>query len=299
MGNNGKAYLLGGRKQVNACEYDPSIQNWNCNRQKPPIKLHHMQCIVVGDDIWIPTAWSGSYPYETNVASIYIYNIVTNTWRTKPGLDITRQRGGAAAQHFNGFIYVSHGAPDGNGADSVSLFDQYDIANDQWTALPNAQFPRDHTGAAIVGGSSFCVAGGRDGGATGDFFNAVVLPTECYDLWAGVNGTWTTEANIPQGRGGAAYGTTCDGKLIVAGGEGFGKVWKNVEVFDGETWTAFPDLKQGRHGTGLAVSCDCDGRQQVHIGAGRRCQGACSSGNSDLDSTETLFSSGVNVKCIA
>jgi N-acetylneuraminic acid mutarotase len=296
MGNNGKGYLLGGSAQANVCEYDPSIQNWSCNRQQPPIKLHSTQCVVVGDEIWLPSPWTGDAPNETSVASIYIYNIVTDTWRTKPGLGLSRQRAGAAAQHFNGFIYVSHGNRGNlNNSAAVSFFDRYNIANDTWTALPNAQFPRDHTGAAIVRGSWFCVAGGRDSGAPGDFFNVAVLPTECYDLLAGVNGVWTTKASIPQGRAGAAYGTTCDGKLIVAGGEGFGTAWKNVEVFDGEAWMTFPDLKVARRGTGLAVSCECGG--QVHITSGRPCQGASCFTN--LVSTETLFPNGVNVNCVA
>jgi large repetitive protein len=298
MGNNGKGYLLGGSAQSNVCEYDPSIQNWSCNRQQPPIKLHSTQCVVVGDEIWLPTAWTGTAPSETSVDSIYIYNIVSNTWRNKTGLALARRRAGAAAQHFNGFIYVSHGNRGNlNNNVAVNWFDQYNIATDQWTTLPNAQFPRDNTGAAIVRGSWFCVAGGRDSGAA-NFYNVAVLPTECYDLLAGVNGVWATKANIPQGRAGAAYGTSCDGKLIVAGGEGFGQAWKNVDEFDGETWTALPDLKTARHGTGLAVSCKCGGQEvQVHIASGRPCQGTSCSTN--LVSTETLFPNGVNVDCVA
>jgi IPT/TIG domain/Kelch motif/Glucose / Sorbosone dehydrogenase len=298
MGNNDKAYLLGGRNKVNVCEYDPSTQAWTCTRQQPPIKLHHMQCVAVKDEIWIPTAWSGNYPNEVGVPLMYIYNVTANTWRTKPGLNATRQRGGAAAQHFNGSIYVSHGNQGGHGAHATSLayFDRYDIATEQWTALPDAQFPRDHTGAAIVRGSWFCVAGGRDGGVDG-FFNAVILQTECYDLLQdSANGVWTTKANITQGRAGSAYGTTCDGKLLVAGGEGFGVAWKKVDMYDFETntWMQLDDLKKERHGTGLAVSCKCGG--QVHIATGRPCQqGSCP----ELDTTETLFPNGVNVGCIA
>jgi IPT/TIG domain/Glucose / Sorbosone dehydrogenase len=109
MANNGKAYLIGGRGWNKICEYDPATQNWACTRQTPPIRLHHMQCVAVGDEIWIPAAWSGNFPNETLVPDIYIYNITGDQWRTKPGLDITRGRGGAATQYFNGSLYVSHG----------------------------------------------------------------------------------------------------------------------------------------------------------------------------------------------
>jgi hypothetical protein len=299
MGNNGKAYLLGGRVQTNVCEYDPWYQNWNCTRAVPPIKLHHMQCVAVGNEIWIPSAWTGNYPRETNVDRIYIYNTATNVWSNKPGLAEPRRRGGAAAVYYDGSIYLSHGNRGGHGeqAEALAYFDQYNIAMATWTALPNALYPRDHTGGAIVNGTWLCVAAGRDGGVSG-FFNATILQTECYDLSAGANGNWTTKANITQGRAGSAYGTTCDGKLMVAGGEGFKKAWKNVDVFDGETWTAWDDLVGPRHGSGLAVSCNCGasgaGAQQVHVAVGRATEG----GGTDLTTTETLFPNGVNVPCI-
>jgi N-acetylneuraminic acid mutarotase len=256
---------------------------------------------VVGDEIWFPSPWTegGGNPKETLVASIYIYNIVTDTWRTKPGLAVARRRASTTAQYYNGFIYISHGNR-GNRFNStaVNWFDRYNITNGQWTALPNAQFARDHAGAGIVNGSWFCVAGGRDGGLPNPaFFNATILQTECYDLLAGVNGVWTTKANITQGRAGAAFGMSCDGKLMVAGGEGFGKAWKNVDMFDGQTWTSLPDLKEARHGTGLAVSCNCGGQQQVHITVGRPCQGGGNQCTINLNTTETLFSNGVNVPC--
>jgi hypothetical protein len=93
MGNNGKGYLLGGRVQTNVCEYDPSTQNWNCMRAVPPNKLHHMQCVAVGDEIWIPSAWTGSFPREANVPDIHIYNTATNVWSNKTGLAEPRRRG--------------------------------------------------------------------------------------------------------------------------------------------------------------------------------------------------------------
>ena len=130
-----------------------------------------------------------------------------------------------------------------------------------------------------------------------DFFNTVILPTECYDLLQGDTGSWTTKADIPQGRGGAGYATTCDGKLLVAGGEGYGQAWKRVDMYDFETntWTQLDDMTSGRHGTGLAVSCECGGTQ-VHIGAGRPCQaGNCT----DLNTTETLFPNGLSTPCVA
>jgi len=77
-----------------------------------------------------------------------------------------------------------------------------------------------------------------------------VAPTDCYDL---TTGKWEVKADIPQNRAGSSYGVTCDGRLMVAGGEGDGKAWSNVDVFDGEKWETIDNLNVGRHGSGLAV----------------------------------------------
>jgi hypothetical protein len=160
------------------------------------------------------------------------------------------------------------------------------------TDLPDAPNPRDHTGGAYIQNRYLCVAGGRDGGAVG-FFNQVVLPTDCYDV---TTNTWNVEADIPQGRAVSAYGRTCDGKyLIVAGGEGFGKAWSNVDVFDGQTWTQWDNLTIARHGTGLAVDCtnksSC--QNQVHIASGAAGQG----GGTEIVSLETYFPTGSVTIC--
>jgi hypothetical protein len=114
-----------------------------------------------------------------------------------------RRRGGAASVLVGRKIYVSHGNrgghETGNHSTTLGWLDYYDLDENKWyTNLPDAPNPRDHTGGAYVNGR-FCVAGGRDGGDP-DFFNKVILPTDCYDP---VTNTWSMEANIPQGRAGS------------------------------------------------------------------------------------------------
>jgi hypothetical protein len=171
--------------------------------------------------------------------------------------------------------------------------DYYDIDTDIWvTNLPDAPHPRDHTGGGYINNRYICVAGGRDGGSVG-FFNLVILPTDCYDLQTN---TWSVEANITQGRAGSSYGTTCDGNyLIVAGGEGFGKAWNNVDAFDGKSWIKLDNLTIGRHGSGLAVDCTQNStcRNQIHIASGAPGQG----GGNELTSVETYFPNGIQSTC--
>ena len=128
------------------------------------------------------------------------------------------------------------------------------------------------------------MAGGRNGDEIGW---PTVSATDCYDVETGV---WTEEANIPQERAGSAYGTTCDGKLMIAGGEGFGQAWDNVDVFDGHSWATLNSLNVARHGTGLAVNCACN---QIYIASGAAAQG----GRAETKSVETFFVEGADVPC--
>lgn len=232
-----------------------------------------LQCVAADGKIWIVSSWTGSYPREQNTEDIHIYDPVMNAWSTRAGLPEPRRRGSAASVLVGRRIFVSHGnrggheQGDGDYATTLGWLDYYDLDKDQWTTgLPDAPNPRDHTGGALIDGNKLCIAGGRDGGTDG-FFNLVILPTDCYNL---DKGEWTVEADIPQGRAGSSYGTTCDKKLMIAGGEGFGKAFSEVYVFNGSSWASFPDLNVARHGSGLAVDCKC---KQIHIASGSGGQG--------------------------
>jgi N-acetylneuraminic acid mutarotase len=287
-----KAILAGGRyRGSNAVDiYDPATRTWTQGKA-PPIELHHMQCVVVDSQLWIVSAWTGSYPREQNAGDIYIYDPTVDTWSTKQGLPADRQRGSTAVVVAGRRIYVSHGNRGGHetGDHAVSLgwLDYYDIDRDEWvTGLPDAPNPRDHTGGALIDGRKICVAGGRNGGEQ-NFFANLILPTDCYDI---TTNTWSVEADIPVGGAGGSYGTSCDGHLMIAGGEAPGSALSNVLVFDGRQWTAMPNLNVGRHGSGLAVNCRCN---QIYIASGSGAQG----GEPELSSVETYFAGGSDVQC--
>lgn len=83
---------------------------------------------------------------EQNVPDIYNYDLIVETWQTKPGLSQERRRGGAAAAlHGRGDIHLVAGKDrDGHSAGKVytrARFDTYNIDNnEQWTVnLTNAR----------------------------------------------------------------------------------------------------------------------------------------------------------------
>jgi len=229
-----------------------------------------------------------SIPNETPITNSYVYDIQTDTWETRTGLPEGRQRGGAANVLYERKIYVAHGG--GHNQPALVWFDAYDIDNDEWiTELPDAPNAREHVGGGLVHGELLCVGGGRDQGQEGD--SVLNLPTDCYNF---TSGTWSEEEAIPHGRRGSGYGTTCDGKFIVAGGEGgegSGQTWANVEVFDGVSWTALDSLNRPRHGHGLAIDCTCN---QMYVAAG-----ASDLFVSTLASVETYFPNGIDKPCSA
>lgn len=64
-------------------------------------------------------------------------------------------------------------------------------------------------------------------------FNMNVPNVNCSNF---VSGAWDLAPNMPTLRAGRNYGVTCDGKLMVAGGEGARQAYTNVEVFNGSAW---------------------------------------------------------------
>jgi hypothetical protein len=263
-----KGYLLGGRRSPPTDIYDRSSNSWSQGKA-PPIDLHHLQCVVVNtSEIWIVVAWTGSYPREDSVADIYIYDTVTDTWSTKPGLPVNRRRGAAAVVVASGLnrIYVSHGSNGGHATTHntdvvvTGYLDYYDLDSDEWvTNLPDAPHPRDHTGGAFLHDRYVCVAGGRDGSVVGW---PAVLPTDCFDTvtmrWITPNSPATN--NLPAPRSGSSYGTSCNGEyLLLAGGEMGDRVYGDVYAYDGTAWTTLAStLRTARHGSSLAMDCQCD-----------------------------------------
>lgn len=304
-----RAFLIGGRGNKRTDIYDPVTRTWAIGAGPPGGNIHHLQCVAVDDNIYIAAAYTADYPDEVTVPNMLVYNTVSDSWSTKAALPVGRRRGSAAVIVVGRRIYVSHGSigtyqivldrmtanvflsggHEQTGQDNVqttAMLDYYDIDLDVWvTGLPDAPNPRDHCGGSYIPSQNkICIAGGRLGGTA----NWPVVPeTDCFDLGTE---TWSTEANIPQPRAGSSYGTTCDGKLMIAGGEGNGQAYDNVDVFDGTSWTPIDNLVKARHGSGLAFNCPCD---QIYIASGSGNAG----GTPELFSVETYFPSGTDTAC--
>lgn len=287
----GKGYLFGGRGFKGLDIFDPITRVWSRGTD-PPMQMHHMQCVAYRASIFVVSSWFGPFPNEENNARMYIYNTREDKWYSRRGLPEPRRRGGAASVLYDNKIYVVGGNRGGHGDGSISLgyMDYYDLVTKTWVmGLPELPEPRDHVGGAIVKGK-LCIAGGRLGSAK-NFFAAVVKSTYCFDFamnkWENMN------AEIPAGRAGAATGTSCDGRMMIAGGEGrFQAAFNRVDFFDGTSWSTGPSLKRARHGTGLAIS-QCNRCNHIFIASGSGARG----GRPELSSTEIFFPDGMGSQC--
>jgi DNA-binding transcriptional ArsR family regulator len=278
--DNGKAFLIGGHQNPTVYVFDIPTRTWTDTNVRPPTIMHHAKPIYYQGLIYVPAAWQGNYPYESNVPDFWAFNTVTYKWTKRTQMPSNRMRGSGATVLRNGKIYVAFGNNGGQGAHATTTgwLDIYDIATDTWTIGPTAPHARDHTDGAIIG-NLFCVAGGRNGGIA-NFKDAFVLPTNCYNF---SSNTWSVEKDIPVGRAGPASSTTCDGKMIVSGGERDNSALARVDYFDGTSWASPTYMNTGRHGHGLMVGdCTC-GHIFVTVGS------AAMGGFPEISSTE-MFS---------
>ena len=293
------AVLLGGRGTRAPYIYDPVTRTWKVGKGYPldKIALHHMQCVVVDNKVWIMSAWTGDTPKELTPPFGYVYDPFADSWSTRTALPLSRRRGGAAAVAVGQFIYILFGNIGGHEsadhATALTYTDVYDTKTDTWKMLADAKYPRDHTGGAYVTNNKLapriCVSGGRDGGTIigiekRQFVYPKTVPTECYNIQTN---TWSVEQDVLTAREESAYGTSCDGQLLMAGGKvAVNTGSKQFDRFDGKQWTRLGDLNMARYGSGLAVDCYCNAIYIVNP-----------LGSPEMLSVETFFLGGSNVPC--
>ena len=142
---------------------------------------------------------------------------------------------------------------------------------------------------AVLAGDQIVILGGRNGGSA-NFFNSTV---DTVDLWTftdkeSSDGYWRTSPNLlRQTSAGALVGPLNDRRVVIAGGEGFGKVLERTAIFDPKQMR-FLNLGQGpmnrpRHGTQL-VRC----KNALYAASGSGWQG----GTPELDSMEAFALAG-------
>lgn len=279
----GNIYLIGGRGLKPIDIYDPATRTWT-QGAPPPLEMHHFQAIAYEGLIFVMGAFTGSYPYESPIGHIYIYDPLKDQWQVGPEIPAHRQRGAAGAVVHNDKFYLVCGIVNGHSSHWVPWLDEYDPATHQWRELPDAPNARDHFQAAVVDNRLYAL-GGRRSGYESQTFRVTRAEVDLYDFASGSWQTLPERSHIPTERAGCA--SLVMGKDIwVIGGESGSQqtAHAEVEAFDTRThqWKQLPSLQRGRHGTQAFLA-----NGAVYIGAGCGNRG----GSPELNSLEVYAAS--------
>ena len=276
----GLFYLMGGRGSRPVEVFDPVAATWT-NLGLPPLSMHHYQPVEWGGKIYAVCAFEGSYPNETPVSTVQIFDPAGASWQTGVTIPAHRNRGAAGAVVHRDRIYVLGGNTQGHDGGYVPWFDCFDPATGQWTVLPDAPHARDHFTAAVIGNKLYA-AGGRQTEQPNPFLNTVG-PVDVYDFTAG---TWSSMPEpIPTERAGTMTVARAE-HLIVVGGETTSQAHGETEALDvgTGTWTALPGLLQPRHSGAAVLHQDA-----VYVACGSGSQG----GSPELNTQERLVLGGL------
>lgn len=298
VNHRNRFYLIGGRQSRATLVYTPSTGAWTTAQSPPPMSggLHHMQCVSYGPHIVVVGAWSGGYPRERLLPRVLLFDPAADTWADGDAIPDAYNRGSAAVVVHAGAMYIAGGNVGGHGghATSSTLLTRYVPSTPgrpaQWTALASLPRSRDHV-YGVVWRGQLVLAGGRDGGSDDDF-NAVRTAIDVYSF---ADNAWRTlpAAALATGRGAPAVAAVGD-TVVVAGGEGGGRVWPATEVLDMATERMVAlsppvTMVRGRHASPAVV---CNGVAYVVAGSGGQ------GGGPELNSFER-FSYGPPAACPA
>jgi N-acetylneuraminic acid mutarotase len=150
----------------------------------------------------------------------------------------------------DGVIHALGGAT-GDTADNrhtIAVHYIYDPKTDKWTESVPLPFPREHFNVLYLNGKLYAVAG-RIGNYSQNLQTILTLDVHQKDA------QWQQNLPLmPTARSGT-QAAILDGKIFVFGGEKFGGVFNNTEMFDPATerWSELTHMPVGRHGTGAVV----------------------------------------------
>ncbi len=280
----GKFYLIGGREAKGRIDqFDPQTKSWKKMRARTPL-IHHFQPVVKDQEIIIVGAMTGHYPREKPLPRVQIYKPERDKWIAKGKIPKERRRGASGVVLYKDKIYIVGGIAYGHTSGTNNWFDEYDIATDTWTRLPDAPLIRDHFHAVVLHDKLYCIGGRNTSYHQPNnfeaFFSAVIEEIDVYDFQSGTWNTLPSSANLPVGS--ASGGIVClDDQIIYFGGETDQAALDVTRAFDPSTntWTTLTPLNQGRHGTQAIVH-----EGKIYVAAGSPV-----SGGGNIDSIE-MFS---------
>jgi len=278
----GKFYLLGGRGIKPIEIYNPQNNTWTTGAQTP-IEIHHFQAVSYKGKVIAGGAMTGSYPDETPLSTIYVYDPIYDMWTLGPEIPEARRRGSSGVVIFEDKLYMICGIKDGHNGDHKNWVDVYDFQTRKWEILADAPRARDHFHAIISDGKIYAFGGRNTSKATDQVFDLTIPQIDVYDIKTNTWSTLEKEMHIP--RAGASV-ALLKGEIYIIGGESMfsPEAHNEIEIYNLKLnkWMPINYLEQGRHGTQAIVD-----RNNIYIAAGCGNRG----GSPELNSLEVFAKS--------
>jgi len=242
---NGKIYVLGGYADGNVAqtlneEYDPDTDMWY---ERAPLPRGGNHIAAVGLDGKLYAIGGFSEQNANAFADVSAYDPQTDKWVHKAPLP--QPLGSMAVVAVDGVIHAVGGATGKTAQDrhTVAVHYIYDPQTDQWTESIPLPFPREHFNLIALSVKLYAIGGRIENYAQNV---ATVFSLDLHDK----NAEWRTLPLMPTPRSGT-QAAVLDGKIFLFGGEKFGGVYNNTEMFDPVSgrWTELTPMPLGRHGT--------------------------------------------------
>lgn len=246
---NGKMYVLGGYADGNVAqplneEYDPATDLWF---ERAPLTKGGNHIATVGLEGKLYAIGGFSEQNADAFADVSVYDPATDKWTSAAPLP--QPLGSMAVVAVGGVIHALGGATGATAQDrrTVAVHYIYDPKTNKWIDSTPLPFPREHFNVLLLDGKLYAI-GGRIGNFSQNLQTILELDLNRKDA------TWQDLPLMPVARSGT-QAAILDGKIFVFGGERFGGVFNNTEMFDPVTkrWSELTPMPVGRHGTGAVT----------------------------------------------
>lgn len=224
-------FVASGANSKRADAYSPGRNRW---RRLPdlPVSVDHAMAAGRGAELYLV----GGYGAGSALATAWVLR--GGRWAALPPMPAPRAAAGAAIVRDKLYVVGGVEAPGRLARDGFAL----DLKNLRWSLIAGPR-PREHLGAAALGGRVYAVAGRTAG------YDTNLDIVEAYEP---AGNRWRGIPRIPGKRGGTAAAAVA-GRLVSAGGEEPAGTIRTVFAYNPATrrWTKLPNLPRPRHGLGL------------------------------------------------
>jgi Kelch motif len=224
-------FVASGRNSSRADAYSPRRNRW---RRLPdlPVSVDHAMAAGRGSELYVVGGYSGG------AALARAHVLRSGRWRALPSMPAPRAAAGAAIVGSKLYVVGGVEAPGRLAGDSFA----FDLGDRRWSVIAGPR-PREHLGAAALGGVVYAVAG-RTGG--------IDTNLDVVEAYEPASNRWRPLPRVPGARGGTAAAAV-SGRLVSAGGEQPGGTIRTVFAYDPRrrAWSPLPSLPRPRHGLGL------------------------------------------------